>query len=177
MIASLVKGTVLGGLVLFIWGAISWMALPWHGASLLTFGNEDAVTQAIVANAPRSGMYLLPNAGAEQKSAHEKMAKGPVVLASVRTGPIGSMTVFMISGLVIQMLGALLGTALLLQTRPLSYGGRVLFLLGIALSAGVLAHLPDWNWWSFSASYTMLAFADLIIGWLLAGLVIAKVAK
>ena len=39
MTTTLVKGTVLGGLALFLWGAVSWMVLPWHQATLLPFAN------------------------------------------------------------------------------------------------------------------------------------------
>lgn len=189
MTALLARGTILGGSVLFVWGALSWMVLPWRHGTLLAFSNEDAITQAVLANAPRSGVYLLPNtpqgaqgmtpeqAKAAQQAEQEKMMKGPMVFASVRLGPMGSMAGFMITGLLIQMLGALLATALLLHARPMSFRGRVLFVLAIALTVGVVAHLSDWNWWGFSTSYTVLEFADLIVGWSLAGLVIAAIAK
>ena len=58
---QLVLGSVLGAIVLFVWSAIAWMLIPWPGEPLRTFTNEDAVAQAIKANAPRSGNYLLPN--------------------------------------------------------------------------------------------------------------------
>src|SRR5207302_1821721 len=58
---QLVLGSVLGAIVLFVWSAIAWMLIPWPGEPLRAFTNEDAVAQAIKANAPRSGNYLLPN--------------------------------------------------------------------------------------------------------------------
>jgi len=61
MSKQMILGTVLGGIVLFVWGAIAWMFIPWPGQPLRAFKNEDAVTQAIVANATQSGNYLLPN--------------------------------------------------------------------------------------------------------------------
>jgi hypothetical protein len=36
--------------------------------------------------------------------------------------------------------------------------------------------LPYWNWWYFGTAYTLVAFADLVIGWLAAGLVLARLA-
>ncbi len=39
------------------------------------------------------------------------------------------------------------------------------------------ADLPNWNCWGFSRAYTTMNLADTSITWLLAGLVIAKVAK
>jgi hypothetical protein len=39
-----------------------------------------------------------------------------------------------------------------------------------------VTHVPYWNWWSFPEEYTLVAMADLAVGWFLAGLVIARVA-
>jgi hypothetical protein len=36
--------------------------------------------------------------------------------------------------------------------------------------------LPYWNWWHFPAGYTLVCAADLLIGRLLAGLVLARLA-
>jgi hypothetical protein len=154
---TLIKGAVLGGLAMLVWSAISWMAPPFHGSTLQKFTNEDALLQGVAAGAPRGGMYLLP-------STAEKMAQGPGVLAASRVGPMGSMGLYMLRGLLIQMVAA-------------AYGARVAFLAVVGLLIGVAGHLAEWNWWHFSASYVLLEMADLVISWTLAGLVIAKVAK
>ena len=84
-------------------------------------------------------------------------------------------------GLVIKLLplmaAALLLTWLVMQTTGLSYGKRVLFLGVVGLAAGVITELPNWNWWGFSGSYTLVMIADATLTWVIAGLVIAKVAK
>ena len=97
---QLVLGSVLGAIVLFVWSAIAWMLIPWPGEPLRTFTNEDAVAQAIKANAPRSGNYLLPNepkrtAGMTneqyqkmEQEAADRMSRGPVIFAAVRLEPI-----------------------------------------------------------------------------------------
>src|SRR2546423_10355233 len=136
---QMILGSVLGGIVLFVWGAIAWMFIPWPGQPLRGFKNEDAVTQAIIANAPQSGNYLLPNAdqkgltAEQQQKAMEKMAKGPIVFASVRLEPFNSMAKPLVSQFLTQLLVALLGTVLLLQTSGLSYKSRVIFLTVIGL--------------------------------------------
>ncbi len=131
-------------------------------------------------------MYILPNAHTyepgmteeQRKAAHEEGMKrgvqGPFMLASISTHGWGSMGTAMLVGLLTQIAGALLATWLLLKTSGLQYWGRVGFLVVFALTVAVLAHVPYWNWWHFSTSYTAVALADLLIGWFLAGLVIAK---
>jgi hypothetical protein len=188
MIRSLVLGTILGGLTAFIWSSISWEIIGWHEKPLLTFQNEDEVSAAIASHITQSGTYLLPagpsQAGMtpEQKKAAQailmqKMQKGPVMFAAIRQGGFGSFTRGLITQALILMAGAFLFTWLLLQTSGLSYVGRVAF-LGIAgLAAGVIVDLPNWNWWGFSDGYTLVNVIDGALTWLLAGLVIAKVAK
>jgi hypothetical protein len=188
MIRSLVLGTILGGLTAFIWSSISWEIIGWHEKPLLTFQNEDEVSATIASHITQSGTYLLPagpsQAGMtpEQKKAAQailmqKMQKGPVMFAAIRQGGFGSFTRGLITQALILMAGAFLFTWLLLQTSGLSYVGRVAF-LGIAgLAAGVIVDLPNWNWWGFSGAYTLVNVIDGALTWLLAGLVIAKVAK
>ncbi len=185
---SLVLGTILGGLVAFLWSSVSWEVIGWHEKTLETFQNEDEVSAVIASHATKSGVYLLPGGrstagmSAEQKKATEeavmaKMQKGPIMFAAVRREGFGSLAQGMIKQLLCQMAAALLLTWLLMQTSGLSYFERVAFLGVVGLSASVIADLPNWNWWGFSAAYTALMLVDYTLTWLLAGLVIAKVVK
>jgi hypothetical protein len=188
MIRSLVLGTILGGLVAFLWSGISWEAIGWHEKTLLTFQNEDEVAVAIASHITQSGTYLLPGGPpqegmtSEQKKAAQevlmqKMQKGPVMFAAIRRGGFGSYGRGLAAQALIQMAAAFLLTWLLLQTSGLSYTRRVAFLAVVGLAASVIADLPNWNWWGFSSAYTAVNLADYTLTWLLAGLVIAKVAK
>jgi len=180
---QLILGSVLGGIVLFVWGAIAWMFIPWPGQPLRAFKNEDAVTQAIVANAPKSGNYLMPNAdqkgltAEQQQKAMEKMAKGPIVFAAVRLEPFNSMAKPLVSQFLTQLLVALLATLLLSQTCGLSYKSRVVFLTVIGLIIFVGGHFDEATWWSFSNAYMLMQFGAIVIGWFLASLIMAKVVR
>ncbi len=188
MLKSLVLGAILGGLTAFIWSFISWSVLPWHQKQLRSFQNEDEVSAVIASHAPESGNYLLPTGpsqegmNAEQKKAAEdirmqKMQKGPLVFAAIRKEGFASFPKTLITQLVCQMFAALLLTWMLLQTGGLSYARRVAFLAIAGLAASVIADLPNWNWWAFSGTYTAVNLVDYTLTWLLAGLVIAKVAN
>src|SRR5213594_2170835 len=194
MLKSLSLGGLIGGLVLFAWGVVSWMLLPWHLATLEKFKDEDKVAQALTANATKSGVYLLPNvhkhepgmpeakakkAETKRKKAEaegmKRMIQGPFMFAAVSLqGTSGSGAALPVQ-LVTSIVSAFLATWLLMNATLPGYWPRVGFLVVLALTAGVICHVPDWNWWGFSAGYTAVAFADLLIGWTLAGLVIAKV--
>ena len=188
MMRSLFLGTVLGGLVAFAWSSISWEVLGWHEKTMVSFQNDDEVSAVIASHAAKDGTYILPgepstrSMTSEQKKIADavviqKMQKGPIMVAAVRRGGFGSFSRALIIQLLSLMAAAFLLTWLLLQTSGLSYGRRVAFLAVAGLTASVIVDLPNWNWWGFSGSYTAVNLADSTITWLLAGLVIAKVAK
>lgn len=187
MLKSLVLGAILGGLTAFVWSFISWSLLPWHLNQYRSFQNEDEVSAVTSSHAPESGIYLLPmgpsqeGMNAEQKKAAmeirtQKMQKGPLMFASIQRAGFGSFPRVLLTQVCYQVLAALLLTWLLLQTAGLSYARRVTFLAVTGLAASVIADLPYWNWYGFPAPYTAINLIDYTLTWLLAGLVIAKVA-
>src|SRR5439155_25700881 len=80
--------------------------------------------------------------------------------------------------LIVQILpvmgGPFVFTWLLLHTRGLSYTGRVVFITIAGLVPTALALIFHPSWWRIPGVYT--GFAECAVMWLLAGLVIAKVA-
>lgn len=173
--AGYIKAGILGGIVLFIWGFISWTMLPWHTMSMHNFKSDVAVTQAIQANAPESGIYVLPSMhpgeGMESKST------GPMVFASIHLpGMSSSMGMPMGIGLLTQIVAAFLVAWMLARTK-LSYVGKVGFVVIFALTATIIRDVPAWNWFMFDTHYTLVMMADTIIGWFFAGLVLAKFSK
>jgi hypothetical protein len=188
MLKSLVLGTIVGGLVAFLWSWVSWGVLPWHEKALLRFQDETEVSAMVTSHTTASGMYLLPGktptegmTGDQKKSAEaadmEKMQKQPIMLAAIRRNGFGSVAKGLVVQLLCQMAAAFLLTWLLLQTTGLSYARRVIFLAVAGLTASVIVDLPNWNWWGFSPAYTLVNLTDFTLTWLLAGLAIAKAAK
>lgn len=168
---SYIKGGILGGIIIFIWSALSWMVLPWHMQTLNQFANEKAVADAIVANATQSGMYLMPLQGQPQSETT------PMLFASVHLPGMTSMVAPMAISLFIQVIAAMLVGWMLSKTVGLSYWQRVGFVVLFALAAGILIHGAYWNWFAFDIKYTLVAMGDLLIGWFFAGLVLAKFVR
>lgn len=174
---SYLKNGILGGIILFIWGFISWNLIPWHASTFNQFQSDVAVSQAIQANAPASGMYLLPvisNANGEPAA----MQNQPMVFASIQLeGMPTSMTMQMMIALLAQIIAATCVAWLLSKTNKLTYVGRVSFVVVVALVATLIRDVPAWNWFAFNAHYTLVMVADVLMAWLLAGLVLARTAK
>jgi hypothetical protein len=174
-IKSLLLGTLLGGLTALVWSNISWEAIGWHEKTMLPFQNDEEVAAAISSHTLQDGTYLMPY-GTSQATV-DRMRKGPIVVAAVRRSGVGSVPRLFAVQVAILFAAAFLLTWLLLHTSGLSYGRRVIFLAAIGLAASVIVDLPNWNWWGFSGWFTAVDVADNVLTWLLAGLVIAKVAK
>src|SRR5262245_33513673 len=185
MLITLLLGAAVGGVVAFVWGAISWMVLPWHHRTFRRFRDEEAVLRAIADNAPVTGVYGLPSEpvaeigmSAEQRQAAEaatweKMKAGPLVLSVVQRRGFPSLAQPMLGALAINSLASLIFTGLLLQTTGLGYWQRALF-VGMAVLAGaIVCRLTDWNLHGYSTSYTAVGVADGFIGWTLVGLALA----
>lgn len=174
-----VKAGVLGGIVLFIWGMVSWMLLPWHMETLHSFKDAKAVTQVIESNVSQSGIYFAPtmeeHAAKKEVAKKEAVKKEPMIFTSVRLEGMGpSMAVPMLISLFTQIVAAFFVAWMLSKTIGLSYMKRVTFVVVFALAASLVTEVPAWTWFGFDPKYVLVLIADLLIGWFFAGLVLAK---
>ena len=130
----------LGGLTLFVWGALSHSVLPLYNNSLNKFTDQDAVTQVIAANVPTSGTYFLPNypdytkatsdaerAAMKEKMEQQKMMTGPMVFAHVRAGAMGSIAPHLVTELITNIIAALFVALLMSTALHLPLKSRVFF--------------------------------------------------
>ncbi len=190
MAKKLIAGGIGGGLIYFLWGAFSWMVLPWHNMSLNKFADENMVANAIKSNAPYAGIYLMPNPHKQPEGMTEEMKDTaeqisnemhrhePFVFASIRPNGIDFESPLpYIASFCVYVLVGMLMTWLVIQAKLASYYKRVAFIKIIAFTGAALCHLSYWTWWHFPTSYTLVLIADTVIGWALAGLLIAKVAE
>lgn len=169
---------ILGGVVLFIWSAISWMALPWHAKTMHTFNDEKSVVAIIQANATQSGVYMLPGMNQSGGLKNPDLAKGPMIYAAVKLqGMNPDMTMPLVISFLTQVVAAFFVAWMLFCARNLSYLGRAGFVLLFGVAAAIASQVPLWNWFAFDEQYILVMIADIVIGWFLAGLVMASIVK
>ena len=177
-------GGIVGGIALFIWSALAWTVLPLHKSSLHAIPNEDATIAALKSNIGEKAVYVFPAMPAQGQPGMDaytqKMEQGPVGLIIYDPQGMGQMmTSQFVSGLIIDILAALLAAWILSRSTALgsTFVARVAFcgLLGIFISLG--SFLPGWNWMGYALDYTTAMAADALIGWLIVGLVIASFVK
>ncbi len=177
--------SVLGGIILLIWGVLAWMVLPIHKDTVRNLPNEEAVVAALQPT-QEVGVYAFPG---RPKDASDKAAMDAYV-ERYRRGPMG-MVVYdprgadpiMMSniavGLLIYFLAALVATWIYQRStaitgtlvQRLSFFG----MLGIFLS--LATYFANWNWMGFPLGFTTSMAIDTIVGWLLAGWGITLVVK
>ncbi len=169
---------ILGGVIVFAWGTISWMVLGWHTPTINAFSNEDQVAQVLVDNAPMSGIYILPRPQPSQAAVPPTEAApaqaGPFAfVAYAREGVDPQMKMPMAYAVASSILAALLIAWLVRAAEGLGYFQRVLFIATVGIVIAIAGRVPDWIWWHYSTEFMVIDLADVVIGWSLAGLVMA----
>ncbi|MCB1109639.1 MAG: hypothetical protein KDK64_01540 [Chlamydiia bacterium] len=187
---KVIFGAFIGAIIAFVWSFISWTVLPWHDAAMNKFSNQEFVLWVMKENAPKGGVYVAPYATSTEGnlSPHEiaknleeqraAMKKGPFVYAQIKVGGMDPthLSIYVYSFLT-QFAGAILICWLLKQATELSYKGRLLFVMIVGLTVGVLGFIPDCNWFGAGWKFTFVMIADLVITWFLAGLFLAAFIK
>ena len=161
-------GVVFSGVVLFVWGYVSWVVLPWHDQVANRFTSEEAVAAVLKENAPQAGIYYLPFSQLDQG-----FGETAAFVNVLPDGHAAGMVQMMAVAVVGQWVGALLVALLLGHTFALGYVRRVRFVALTGLVVGFVSHFPYWNWFGFSTQYFIVIILDSLIAWLLAGLVMA----
>lgn len=178
-------GALVGAIVVFAWQSFVYVGSGLVESSSHAFTNEQAVLDAVLENAPASGVYVLPNGFPREgesdeayttraTAAHAQWAGGPALFVSVAREGMGGMG----RNLPLQFLTLVLASALatwFLSLAPLpSLWQRVLLVEGLALFALLLGALPNYLWWGFGDAFTWVALVEILVGWGLAGLVLGR---
>lgn len=163
-----------GGVILFVYSAMSWMVLPWNHGTLKAFPNQQVVVEAM-SQIREPGMYTFPAPDTEMAAAQQM--KGPSVFAAVKPGPLQSMGPPMAAGFVIDLICALTAAWLLTRTAELGYWGKVCFTAALGFLAAVFIQASAWNWFGYTAHFTLVQILDSTLSFALAGLGMAKILK
>ena len=167
---TLFKGALVGGLMMFLYFSASWMLLPWHKNTLMSFKNEKAVAATIAGNVNKSGIYVLPN----MKTVKEETKPFAFVAVSVKGVDAKTMKAQLYKQLIFCLFAGLLLTKLLKK----SCGGGccpVMFSVLLGLMLASFHHLPNMVWYQFPWKYTLVGMLDDILATTLAGIFIAKI--
>jgi len=176
-------GAIVAGIVVFMWGAVSHMATPIGQMGLRQIPGEEKVIAAIKESVREPGVYFVPYLDMNTSSDSEKTAHA----AKVKEGPTGFLVLHpdgsdgispqnLLVELGSSVVAALIAALVLTQVRS-GYFGRVLIVTSMGVFGFASILVSYWNWYGFSTEFTTGAAIDEIVGWFLAGLVLAAIIR
>jgi len=159
----LAVGTVVGGIVLFLWGGLTHAVLP---EPVREFKDAQAVVQVLRANAPENAIYFAP------QGAFVSVAFWPDFSDKTK-----DLTPMLTRQIVTDMIAAFLLCLVLPGIRSTTVLGKTgwLALVSLALFAGKI--LPYSTWYGFSAPFVGMELLDIAGKLILAGLVLGALMK
>jgi hypothetical protein len=184
MVIKVFAGAVVAGIVVFFWGAISHMALPLGTMGVKSLPNDDAVMAPLRQSVNEPGFYFFPGhdmsrtlTESEQKAYAEKLRLGPSGVIILQPSGAEAMSPRqLLTELATNIVAALLAAILLTQVHS-GFVGRVTFVTLLGLFGFVSISVPYWNWYAFPTNFTVAEGIDQVVGWFLAGLVLAAIVR
>jgi hypothetical protein len=181
---------ILGGLTIFVWTFVAHEFLGLGEMGVGEIPNETVVLNAMRGANPAAGFYLFPGMGlGPNATSEQRKAAMPEYMKKYEQSPHGVLVYHPASGpfnfgaalgreFALNVLQALLATWVVWYAASgRGYSTRV----GIVVLAGVLAaigtNVEYWNWYAFPGNYVAGYMTTQIVGFVLAGFVIAALVK
>jgi hypothetical protein len=180
----LIIAAVVGGVLLFAWGAVAHMLLPFSEQAMKPVPDEAAVIDAVRGNVIEDGVYFIPYLNyktaseADRQHHADRIANGPSGLLVLRTGGVGmDMKKELPIEFISNVLAALVAALAVAGLGPRSYGARVGTIFAFGVVAWLSISVSQWTWYGFSTDFLISDLVDQWGGWLLAGLGMAAILK
>ena len=164
------------------------MLLPFHANAVLEFNQQEKVEAVMKENAPKSGMYFVPNfhaemqgkTGDELKAIQEKgmkaMEPGPVAFIAYRAEGSRSFAAGLTMQFLRNFLAMLLMTTVVTNCPCKQWHKKILLVMTLVLFGFVVFSVPNWIWWGFSEAFVGVLIVSVLINWFIAGSVMIKIA-
>ena len=162
---------LVAGVAMFLWSGLGNLATPLGTAGIARTPDEPQALAALgQVFGDRSGLYVLPFSAMTKRAPPGPSA---VVVYQGRGEVFGVTPAKLAQELAIELLVAVLAAVLVRASGLQGWRARVGFVLGLGLLAAGMTNASNMVWFDFPLGYT-LAYATIqMIGFLIAGLVIA----
>jgi len=172
-----------GAVLMFIWGALTWMVLhlyPHDG-----FKNGEVVSASLKASNAETGVYWVPTPpGTDDRESPEfkefarKLKDGPraMVIYNANGMDANDMT-FMAKGFLALLASCFVAALMLDRAAIRNLLGRVLFCTTIGVIVALYSDGSNWAFFSFPQGWTIISMIDHVISWTLAGVAMGLIMK
>ena len=174
MSTKLFSAGLLAGLAMFVWGAISHMALPLGEVGIQTLPDDSAITAFLKDKIKAPGLYLYP--GEKDMSKMEQLLKERPrgLLTYTPAGTPFSMGLSLGVQCLNDILVGLLLAYLLSKAALPGLGAKMLYSVVLILFATAFYLAPYWNWYGFPMVFVLANTIDGIIAGVIGALVVTK---
>ena len=177
---KLLLGSILGGLVIFIWQFLSFSLLELHRPSTQYTPKQAEVLSYLNTQFDKSGSYLLPNypdnasMDVQQKLNEQSMGK-PWAIISYHTSMDANMTMNMIRGLMVNIFMVALLCMIISRLARKTFAN----ILQVSLAVGLIIFLnvPYTNHIWFQSFDLNAYLVDALVAWGLTGLILGAVYR
>ena len=168
---KLLIGSLVGGIILFIWQFLSWGPLQVHRAEFQYTPNEDAILEVLSANLPEDGGYFVPGIppGTSSEKEQELMAAmdgKPWATINYHKAYELNFGMNLLRGFAVDFVAILLLCWVLMKIPNLDF--KTTLLSSLAVGAIAYMTIPYLNSIWFEGN-TVGYIVDLIVGWGLIG--------
>jgi hypothetical protein len=173
---------IIGGIVMFIWGAVAHMALPIGEMGLKVPTDQQAALSALAPTTAGEGIYMYPSIEPEKMGddaamkafteANKSSAFAFVIYQPGGNPAMTSMAPNLVKQFVSDTLAALVA-AWVLSLSAFGFGKRVAIAGALGLFSWLAVNVPYWNWYMFPTTFTAGALVEQVVGWLISGAAIA----
>ncbi len=175
-------GAAIAAAIVFVWGYVYWVVLPFSSNVLHDVEAESGVIGSLQTNLPASGVYIIPGTAPEAAEAiddwKKRAAQGPVATLFYRQDGVSAMSTKQFAFGYLQMFLAALAAAIALSASDVNfYPGRVMIVFWIGVFAVLWTTLSDVAWYYFPMNYFWLKLGYTIPAAILMGLVLAAFVK
>jgi hypothetical protein len=174
----LIAGLV-GGIAMFLWSALAHAVLPLGQMGLSQIPNEAAARSALqsaMGSEPKDGLYVFPWMEMDSKGpAPTPGPSGMLIYHPERSFEMAPS--MLVSEALSEIVQSIIAAFLLSLTVLAGLLARTLFVAAIGVAAAIATNLSYWIWYGFPADYTAAQIIVILVGYLVAGVVIALVLK
>jgi hypothetical protein len=178
-------GSLVGAVILFVWGFLSWAILPMHLQTYMYTPAQDSILKILEENNLESGAYLMPMADNRNVTSsmdskyHEEMER---VMAESKGKPMASVFYLreghimnsgtMLRGFFFCFLATLAASIVLFpgMMAMSSFFGRWWLALMVGLLITAAGPLIQFNWMGIPWNYTVDMIMDHLLNWSVLGL-------
>ncbi len=189
MILRVAGGTVLGAMVLMVWGYAYWDLLLPPGSALLDAADQPALAAALRSRLPTAGTYFIPHDSeqgdeapghGDPHAALVEQVEGTIAMIHYLPeggNPLSPRTY--IQSFVHFLATTLLASLLLTWVSPAlgGYRQRAAFVFAVAVFAIFAIRFTDPIWYRLPWAYFLYVALYLVSGWFVAALLIAAVVR